>query len=352
MSKRITMILFAALVVVAVSAMSLSMTSAIDFGTGWVVQWYNGTNFNTPVGGQQLIGQINIPTKSNPPATGVNADNFSARFTSTQNFTTPGTYQFIAVVDDGARVIIDGITVLDQLHTVNAVQTYQFNQTMTAGSHAMEVDFVNYNHPYTIQFQWILVSAGTAGPSPTVGPSPTPGPTSTPLPTALPAIPAGALTATVIRAQVLVVHSAPFLGATHIGRILRGQTYAVVGRDEHAYWFLLQLSGFQGWVWGYYVYIDGNEFNAPVVSPFVLQGAPASLTGVVAQTHATLKLRAAATVNSAQIGRIPWGDVLAVVGRTRYNDWYQVEWRNTIGWVFAPYVSILQGDINTVPIVQ
>src|SRR5262245_60619120 len=124
MNKRITMLLFTALVIVAMSAMSLSVTGAADFGTGWSVQWYNSTNFTTPVGGTQSISQINISNLAGSPATGVDA-NFSARFTSTQNFSTPGTYQFIAVVDDGVRVVIDGVTVLDQIKQVNSVQTYQ-----------------------------------------------------------------------------------------------------------------------------------------------------------------------------------------------------------------------------------
>ena len=79
-----------------------------------------------------------------------------------------------------------------------------------------------------------------------------------------------------IRAAVLNARSGPFLGADRVDRLLRGQTYAVVGRDEHARWFLLQLSNKQAWAWGYYLAINGNEFSAPVVSPFTSQGIPSS----------------------------------------------------------------------------
>ena len=95
--------------------------------------------------------------------------------------------------------------------------------------------------------------------------------------------------------------------------MLRGQTYQVVGRDPNARWFLLQLSGKQGWALGYYLYFNTNEFNAPVTSDFVLGGNPAAATGVVAQSEATLRLRAQPTVASEQIGRVTWGGALALL---------------------------------------
>ena len=53
--------------------------------------------------------------------------------------------------------------------------------------------------------------------------SPTLGPTATPAPTGLPAIPSGALTATVIRAPVLNVRAGPSAFADRIGSVLRGR---------------------------------------------------------------------------------------------------------------------------------
>ena len=133
--------------------------------------------------------------------------------------------------------------------------------------------------------------------------------------------------------------------------MLRGQTYQVVGRDPNARWFLLQLSGKQGWALGYYLYFNTNEFNAPVVSDFVLGGNPAANTGVVAQSEATLKLRAQPTVASEQIGRVTWGGAMAVLGKTRDGGWLQVIWKGTTGWVATAYVKIVEGDLNNVPIV-
>jgi uncharacterized protein YraI len=330
------------------------LTLAQEFGTNWSATFFpsnnltgigvpvtgiNGLNFNWGTGAP-IVNGVAVP--------GIPNDNFSARFTSVQNFFA-GTYTFTVSSDDGVRLYIDGALVLDRF-IGRALTTDTVQQTLTAGPHTLTVEYFEGIDQAVLQVQWALTGATTAT---FAGPTPTPGPTATPAPTSLPPIPPGALTATVIRASVLNVRGAPSAFAPKIGQVLRGQTYQVVGRDERARWFLIQLSGFQGWVFGYYVFINGNEFNAPVVSDYVLSGNPAaqSPTGVVAMSEATLRLRAAPTVNSAQIGRVTWGGTMAVIGRTRAGDWYQVIWKGTTGWVASAWVEIVEGNINTVPIV-
>lgn len=173
---------------------------------------------------------------------------------------------------------------------------------------------------------------------------------SIPTPTPLPPIPEGALTGTVIRARVLLVRDAPFMGAPVVGRILRGQTYAVVGRDDDARWFLLQLSDRQAWAWGYYLFINGNEFNAPVVSAFITTGNPAAYTGVVGQASNGLKLRAAPTTESEQIGRITVGDIMPIIAVNADRSWYKVIYKDTVGWIYSPYMRVVEGDLNVLPV--
>jgi hypothetical protein len=156
----------------------------------------------------------------------------------------------------------------------------------------------------------------------------------------------------VIRASVLNIRDAPSLGGNRINRVLRGQTYAIVGRNQNATWFLLQLSGMQGWAWGYYLFINGNEFNPPVVSGSSILGLAGQPDyGVTAQSKATVRLRAAPNVVSAQIGRVTWGAFLPVIGRTPDGFWWKVVWKNTVGWVYSPFFDIFQGNLNNVPIV-
>jgi uncharacterized protein YraI len=174
-------------------------------------------------------------------------------------------------------------------------------------------------------------------------------PTIPPTRTSLPNIPPGALTAIVIRASVLNVRDAPSLGGLVIGRILRGETYAVLGRDEDARWFLLQLGGYQGWAYGYYLFVNGNEFNPPIVSGASLLGLAGQQDfGVRGQSFATLRLRQGPSVATTQIGRVTWGAFLPIIGRTT-SGWYQTVWKGTVGWVYSPFVRIVEGDLNNVP---
>lgn len=309
-------------------------------GTGFTVSGINGINFNWGQGAPTVNGVF--------PLGNTQVDNFSVRFTSTQNFTA-GTYRFTVTVDDNVRVLIDGQVALEDF-SGGPVKTLTFDRTLTDGPHTITVEYVEVSAEALIQFQW--GAPGAVAQPTAVGPTPTPGPTATPAPTGLPPIPQGALSATVIRATVLNVRAAPFLGAPRVGRVLRGQTYQVVGRDPDARWFLLQLSNQQAWAYGYYLAVNGNEFNAPVVGSFATAGQPASEANVVAQSQAGLRLRAEPTTNSAQIGRIPWGDLLPVLGRTADGQWWQVSFRGTVGWIASPFVRVVEGDITTIPVIR
>jgi uncharacterized protein YraI len=245
------------------------------------------------------------------------------------------------------------VIVLDQF-IGRTLTTDTFTLNLTQGPHNLVVEYFNGIDQAALQFQWFQVSGGVTGtpvfpggPTATFGPTPTA--TRIP-PTSLPPIPPGALTGTVIRASVLLVRQQPFIGAPVVSRILRGQTYQIIGRNENATWFLLQLSTVQGWAWGYYLGFNTNEFNAPVVGSFATSGNPALSAGVVMQAVAGIRLRAAPNTASEQIGRVQWGSIMPVLGRSSDGGWYQTQYLGTIGWVAAPYVQIIQGDVNTVPI--
>ncbi|WP_347597831.1 PA14 domain-containing protein [Acrocarpospora sp. B8E8] len=73
------------------------------------------------------------------PGEGVPADNFSARWTKTSDFTA-GTYRFTATGDDGLRLYVDGQLVIDKWIDQPAT-TYTTDRALSAGSHTVVLEY-------------------------------------------------------------------------------------------------------------------------------------------------------------------------------------------------------------------
>lgn len=343
--KKMTRVLLPAAIlsVLLLAVLSFGLVQAQVFGTNWIGEYYANPDLSGSPAFSRLDPQVNFAFGEASPLPGIiPVDNFSVRWT-TQEFLTAGRYRFFVTADDGARVTVNGTTIMDFFANVGSQLTQSADLDLPAGEATIVVEYVERAGAATVQFFW----------EPAItGPTPTTGPTATITPTGLPPIPPGALSATVIRASVLNIRDAPSLGGNRIDRILRGQTYQVVGRNEDASWFLLQLADKTGWAYGYYLFFNLNEFTAPVRSATTLFALPQGFndTGVLAQARAGMRMRAAPDLFSEQTGRITWGAFLPVVGRTAAGDWYQVLWKGTIGWVFSGYLQIIQGELGAVPV--
>jgi LysM repeat protein len=94
--------------------------------------------------------RVNFNWGTQGPGNGIGGTNFSARYTRTRWFDA-GRYQFNAVVDDGVRVWVDGIKIIDEWHDSNPAH-YKVVRQLSAGQHTLQIDYYQNQGSAQISF--------------------------------------------------------------------------------------------------------------------------------------------------------------------------------------------------------
>lgn len=147
---------------------------------------WRGDYFNNPtLSGQPALTrndlQIAFDWGLGSPAPGiVPVDNFSVRWTRQLFFLRSDVYRFALRVDDGARVRIDGVTIIDAWREGPAAD-YVVDRFVQAGERTIEVEYFERAGTALVFFNWSLPA-----PTPTATHTPLPIPTWTPTPTWIP----------------------------------------------------------------------------------------------------------------------------------------------------------------------
>jgi hypothetical protein len=100
---------------------------------------------------------INFSWGTGSPGTGINADNFSVRWTNYVSLAA-GTYRFTVRADDGVRLWIDDVLVLDRWIEQPAT-TYTVDRTLTAGYHSIRLEYLEAAGEALIQLSWAVLGA-------------------------------------------------------------------------------------------------------------------------------------------------------------------------------------------------
>jgi hypothetical protein len=88
------------------------------------------------------------------PATGIPADNFSARWTRKLVLPTPRTLTFSLRTDDGARLWVDGQLVLDRWYDQVATTTHQVQVALGAGVHPVVLEYYEHGGLAAVALTW------------------------------------------------------------------------------------------------------------------------------------------------------------------------------------------------------
>lgn len=107
------------------------------------------------------------------PDSRISADRFSVRWSRTLYFNA-GTFRFTARADDGIRVFVDNVMIIDEWHAASSA-THVTDVTLATGNHALRVEYYEDTGNASAYVTWARVD-GAPGPTPTPGgPTPTPG---------------------------------------------------------------------------------------------------------------------------------------------------------------------------------
>ncbi len=129
-------------------------------GTFHAQYFNNMTLTGTPVV-DQCEAAVDHDWGTGSPAPGVNVDGFSASWDGSFTFAA-GTYTFSATGDDGIRVFVDGTKVIDGWKDQSAT-AYTAPLTLTAGTHAVRVEYYDNTVDAVAKASWQLTSGGGGG---------------------------------------------------------------------------------------------------------------------------------------------------------------------------------------------
>ncbi|MBL8161982.1 MAG: SH3 domain-containing protein [Anaerolineae bacterium] len=296
-------------------------------GGTWTAQYYaNNSLSGTPT----VIASEASPSHnwgSGAASPSLPADNFSARWTSTQTIE-GGSYNLTVRADDGVRVYIDGSLVLNEWHGATG-QTYSSTLNLAAGARNFMIEYYEAGGNAFLEFglaRQITVGQGGGG-----GGQPT----------------GSSATVTALR---LNVRSAPDTNAAILLKINRNETYPIIGATADRAWYQISVGGVSGWVFGRFVSVGGAG-SVPTVNPAVpTTNAPVD-TGYDATAQDTVNIRSGPSRTQAILGKMPINGVARIVGRTSNNTWWQVNYQGLVGWVSSRYAVIQPGaEIGRIPV--
>lgn len=295
----------------------------INTGGIWLAYYFNNTNLS---GSPTAIVSENSPTRnwgSGSPLPNIGADNFSVRWTSSQTLNA-GTYRIAVKADDGVRVYVNGILVINEWHGATGL-TYTADLPLPAGQHSFIVEFYEATGAAFLEFS--LGSAGQSAPPPAnTGAS-----------------------ATVTAYRLNVRNQPNAISGSILLKINQGETYPIVGRNSDSTWWQLNVNGTVGWVFGRFVNVS-NAGNVPVASGDS-GGGQVSPTGYFVTASSTVNIRSGPSTATGILGRLPQNQTAAVVGRNASASWWQISYNGLTGWVSANFAIIQSGaNLTNIPI--
>ncbi len=141
---------------------------------GWKAEYFANRTLSGVPALVRDEADLNFDWLGNAPAPELPADDFSARWTRTLYFDA-GSYRFALSADDGARVFVDEVKLIDEWR--DGSNTYDFTLGLSSGPHTLRVEYYEHLLNARLGLSWVrLIDTPTASPTPTPTTTFTPAP--------------------------------------------------------------------------------------------------------------------------------------------------------------------------------
>ncbi|MBN1565340.1 MAG: SH3 domain-containing protein [Anaerolineae bacterium] len=330
----------------------------------WSAQYFNNGDLSGDPEITRTDTKIDFNWVDGSPDAAIGGDTFSARWTTTINFTESGHWRFYAGADDGINIWVDVTQILDEWHTTpDGYRNYEANvYELTAGNHNVKVEYFEETGNAGVQVCWEFIATTPIG---TGGGGTGAGDTAVIMPTA---VPPAVVYAAVVGDKVNV-RTGPGRGNPVMAKIPYNEDYLVLAGVPDLSWLLIQLhDGREGWVSNEWVWLyatdpeknkDTTEGGQPDfvddIPRIDLEVAPPAypaeddplrkiLTGSATDT---LNLRDGGNIGGSRIiGTVPQNATFTVEAHNGNGAWYLINYQGIRGWVSALYVRLLDGYVS------
>lgn len=157
MSVKRVLILLGVLVIVVLSPASQVQTSRAS--DGWYAEYFSNQSLAGWPAHTWTDRWIGFDWGLDAPKPGLSSEYFSIRWTRSWSLKSNGVYQFCAIVDDGGRIFVDGVLVLDLWYSGDGLthcgSQYKFNK----GEHEIVVQYYENGGQAKIYMWWEEVEA-------------------------------------------------------------------------------------------------------------------------------------------------------------------------------------------------
>ena len=154
-----------------------------------------------------------------------------------------------------------------------------------------------------------------------------------------------AYTATGTPKYNLKVRAAASTSSKQIGSVKKGAKVEIVAKTTNNAWYKIKYNNGYGYIAAQYVTVGSSTPTTPTTgeTAYTATGTP----------NYNLKVRAAASTSSKQIGSVKKGAKVEIVAKTTNNAWYKIKYNKGYGYVAAQYVTVKSTtDTPTTPEVK